>query len=527
MAIPITRWNCWGESTIQPKMQAVVHFPSGDQTYTNENIADINFSLSAFSSTDTLFGKPVANTGSISFVDYDQKLNPTKNSELIEGIKIDLYLGLVGYYDESQLGPNIVDKQEENTQVFYNGDTVWAIPFWTTEAPSLKEQYLLSFNFEMPDGSIGATSKIGTIFELFIVPDNWPDYTHLAIIYPSNLTVTNLSLRTVKELWDPYGTFYAQEWSYDSVGGTASVDLIDGMNNLLQTDNRASAAAPSINVNPVNFLRDLIELTGEALDITGVSSPVDTLPFCFYESTQSGTISDLVTALAAMLIFLPDGTMALSSYNGYYNTNVTLTDNDIDTYDIQQTSSVTMDSAVVDALLPENIESSVLASYSNIDLAQGAIVPLSSGNIMTVDYIEALSHEDTLLRYTSDITAIYYENTTPITLDSLLVYGHAINSSAIPVFNMRGVLPYTISDNPYIQSVAHAQVLVDILDAFIDLKYRILSITLRGCPGFWLGAILTIKSDLYNIDAKYVVIGLDFSYNGAIYTTLTLQRCTE
>lgn len=524
MAIPNTRWNHWGASTIQPRMRAIVHFPSGAKVYDSDYISDVRFSINAFDSTQTLFGKPVVNTGSISFVDYDQTLNPTVNDELTEGIEVDLFIGLVGYYDDDQLGPNIVDRQEENVQVTYRGDTMWAIPFWTTVAPELSVRYRLAFDFEMPDGSIGQTEQIGTVEELFVVPDNWPDYTHLAIVYPENMTVTNLTLQKVTEYWDPYGVFYTQEWSYSSDGGSADVDLVCGMNNLLQLDNRASAAVPTTNASPVDFLKQLIELSGDTLDTSDFVSPVDSIPFCFYESTQSGTISDLVESLAASLVFLPDGTMALYSYNGYYNTNITLTDDDIDTYDIQQTSSITMDSASVEALLPTNVESSELARYSNILLDPGDIVPLSAENIMSVDYATAVNAEDGLLRYSSDITSVIYESDKATTFDTLVVYGHAVTTNAIAIFNVQGALPYTITSNPYIQSINQAQALVDALDSFIDLKYRVLSITLRGCPGFWPGATITINSAKYGINAKYVIIGIDFSYNGAVYTTLTLQR---
>ena len=84
--------------------------------------------------------------------------------------------------------------------------------------------------------------------------------------------------------------------------------------------------------------------------------------------------------------------------------------------------------------------------------------------------------------------------------------------------------PYVIDKNMYVQTTAHAQQLVNLIDTFYSTLYNTVTITLRGCPGFWAGAIVHLTSSLYNIDADYVIINLEFTYNGAVHTTATLQR---
>lgn len=523
MAIPTIDWEYWSQPTIEPAMRAVVHFPSGTKTYDDDRLYSVDFSGTAFDSTSTLFGKPSPTTGSISFIDYEQELNPTLNSELTEGIQIDLQLGLKGHYGEGQLGPNLVREVEPNEYVRYNGDNVWAIPFWTTEILDENATYRLYFDYETASGDAGSMERTGTVSELFQRPASWPDYNHFAVLYPEELNVSNFAVQTVASLWQPYGTFYAQEWTYDSSGYTASVDIVDGMNELLLLDNRPDAGIPSENADLSQFLKDLI-----SLNVPNISSNVEKLqvPYTFYENSQASTVNKIVEALGAMLFFMPDGSIALSQHTGLYNTNITFTDDDLDSYSMQQTSAITMDSAVVYAMLPENVESSEIANFSNIVLDSEDQVPFSRGRVMSVDYIASICTDRSTPTYFWDATKLIFDpfGDTSVTYDAFKVYGHAIDSAALPVANVTGTLPYEVKDNYYIQTREQAQHLVDILDMFIDKKYRILKVSLRGCYGLWFGARVNVQSATYSIDATYVVIGVDFSYSGAVSTTLTMQR---
>lgn len=523
MAIPTIDWEYWSQPTIEPVMRVVVHFPSGTKTYDDSRLYSVDFSGTAFDSACTLFGKPSPTTGSISFIDYEQELNPTLNSELTEGIQIDLLLGLNGYYGEGQLGPNLVREVEPNEYVRYNGDNTWAIPFWTTEVLDEDAIYRLYFDYETANGDVGYMERTGTVSELFQRPASWPDYNHFAVLYPEELNVSNFAVQTVASLWQPYGTFYAQEWTYDSSGYTASVDIVDGMNELLLLDNRPDAATPGENVNLSQFLDDLI-----SLNVPSLFGNVSTLlvPYAFYEDSQASTINKIVEALGAMLFFMPNGSIALSQHTGLYDTNITFTDDDLDSYSMQQTSAITMDSAVVYAMLPENVESSELANFSNIVLDSGDQVPFSRGRVMSVDYIAGISTDHIAPTYAWDVTKLIFDpfGDNSITYNTFKAFGHAIDGSALPVANVTGTLPYEVKDNYYIQTREQAQHLVDILDMFIDKKYRILKVSLRGCYGLWFGARVTVQSTMYSISATYVVIGIDFSYSGAVSTTLTMQR---
>lgn len=525
MAIPEINWESWSAPSIQPVMRAIVHFPSGDEIFTADDIYSVDLSLLAFDSTCSLFGKPSPGTGSIAILDYEQHLNPTYNSQLVAGLQIDLELGLRGYYNDEQLGPNRVTTVEPHQQVLYNGDTVWAFPFWTDEPLEESTQVRLSFDYEMPDGSAGTNEQIGTVSELFVRPSGWVEYNHYAVVYNTDMTVTNLAVQTATDSWAPYGTYYSQEWSYDSSGYTATVDLVDGTNDILQLDNRASGVVPFANANLLNTTVDFLELSTPEVN-TSITSAI-TIPYFFYEDSQAATVNTLVEALGGMLFPMPDGTYMLCDYTGAYNTGITLTDNDVESYSMEETSAVTMDSAVVVVAMPNNIESSDIANFSNLDIATGDYIPLNTGRVMSVDYVSYQTDSTLNFKYDWDVVYLQYLGPSIDTLEKFTIYGHMIEPSSINVANVQGTLPYTIKDNNYIQTLDQAATLVTALDEFIDLKYRILIVTLRGCPGLWLGGVVTVNSAMYNIQADYVIIGVDFTYNGAVSTTLTMQRKVE
>ena len=525
MAIPKVDWQYWSQPSIQPRMRATVHFPSGNQVYTDDDISSVDLSLYAFDSTCSLFGKPLPSTGSLAILDYDQTLNPTNNAQLVAGIQIDLELGLIGYYGAEQLGPNRVAVVKNHEQVLYHGDTVWAFPFDTDTPLEEDVQFRLSFNYVMPDGSEGFVDQIGTVSELFYRPSFWVDSTHYAVVYSTDMEITNLAVQTVADLWYTFGTFYSQEWSYDSSGFTATVDIVDGTNDILQLDNRASGVSPFANANLLNTTVDYLELSTAEVNTSIVNSTV--IPYFFYENSQAATVNALVEALGGMLFPMPDGTYMLCDYTGAYDTGITLTDNDVESYSMEETSTVTMDSAVVVAALPNNIESSEIANFSNLDIAAGDYIPLNTGRVMSVDYVSYQTDSTLNFKYDWDVVYLQYLGPSIDTLEKLTIYGHMVEPSSINVANVQGTLPYTIKDNNYIQTLDQAATLVTALDNFIDLKYRILTVTLRGCPGLWLGGVVTVDSDMYNIQADYVIIGIDFTYNGAVSTTLIMQRKVE
>lgn len=534
MAFPEANWPDWSKSTIEPFMQAVIHFPEGDITATDDDISSISLSLAAFDSSATLFGKPTPSTGFLEIIDYEQRFNPTKNAQLQAGIQIDLFLGLRGVVSEEQLGPNLVGTVEEPMQVEYDRNITWAYPFRTSQQLKKSTQYVLMFDYTLDDGSSSSELALGEIQELFVRPSNWHDWDHYAVVYPQHMQISNLQIcEVMTTLMYEYGTFYAQEWSYDSVGFTATVDLVDSINDILTLDNRSDGALPTTtSKNLLSFFVDYLELSTPDVTTTFTTGSV---PYTFYEASQADTINKLVEAVGGMLFALPDGTIVVTNSAGAYETNITLTDDDIEVYSIEQTSAITMDSAQVNAMLPTVVESSEIVKYTEAAVnTTDNTFPLTAARVISVDYLNFNATKDDVNNYffmfpfSWDPVNLYFNGTSAV-LESaeIVVLGKVVTNTPIPVYNSLGTLPYIIKGNDYIMSKSQAQELVDKLDAFIDMRYRVISVILRGAPQFWLGGKLHINSTMYGIDADYMIIGVHFMYNGAIATALTLQRVVE
>ena len=518
MAHPAIDWDIWSAPTICPSMKAVIHFPSGDVSYTDDDIASISFDLNAFDTSAILFGAPTPGTGTLDLVDYSQKLNPATNSELQAGIGIDLYLGTHSTTGHEYLGENLIATIKDPQWVTWQGSRFYAVPATTTVILPTDTEYLLTFDYVLTDGSTGSVSKSVSNYIT-------EDYTiNIALLNTRIIKVSNLQLRERLVHWEPYGCWIAQEWTYDSEGHTASVDIADRMSDLLLLDNRRDGPAPAKSVDLLDTIKEYLSLY-MAPEITFDSDI--SLEHFFYEETPAKTVNNMVSALEAMLFFLPDGSLVLSQPAGVYETGIVLSDEDIFSYNIKQTSAVTWDSVSVVGYNTALSQGTSLASFSNMTFTSPTELPLSASRVFSVDYISTDTSFDNYVPYKWYIDSIVYgpydlvQNRMLSTLD---VFGSTVAGTALTFTNTNGTSPYTITDNMYIQTAEQATDMANVLDAFLDLDNRIVEVNLRGGYGLWLGAILTLNSTEYSIDSRYIITGLSFSYDGSIDTTLTLQR---
>lgn len=521
MAKPIIDWDAWSASTIAPIMKAVIHLESGDIEVTDDEISYISYTLHSFDSQYIMFGPPVPGTASLEIIDYKQRFNPVTNHELIAGVQIDMFLGLRSTDTFEKLGDNLIASVGTPQWVTWQGRRFYAVPATTTIILPTDAEYVLTFDTELVDGT---TEHVRRTVNNSISSD----YTiQIALINTDIVAVKNLELRQRLDIWQPYGTWYAQEWSFDSSGSTCIVDLVDGLNDLLTLDNRADARPPSVDVPLKQFLLELVSL--QLPNIMSTINVSTRLKYSFYEDTQAKTINNCVVALMACLFMMPDNEVALSSPRGNYTPNITLTDDDVIAYTIQQTSAITADSAIVHAMLPTSIEASEILSQNELTLTRGTNLPLNVSGVQSVDYMVATGLDAT------DITNLFYDwdpasvhittyTDTSVIPEKTSVYGHIIDCSDVPISEVAGTLPYVISDNKYIQTVEHAQVMSRTLSKFINLPYSTVQVEIRGGYGIWLGAKIQLVSKRYAINANYTVIGMLFTYDGSVSTVLTLQR---
>lgn len=515
MAIPEANWAAWSEPTIEPFMQAVIHFATGDAYIVDDDISSININGSMFESSNILFGPPVPTEASLNIVDFRQRYNPVLNSSLVAGIKIDVFLGLKRNVEDISLGDPQVIEWDDPQVTIYNGQEVWTTVFYTTQMLKPAAHYLLVYEYVLDSGE--------RIEEQIQIPSDWFDRTIYAITHVEHVEVIEAQLYEILDAMQPYGVFFAREWSYDTSSHIATVDMVDRMNEALMLDNRADSLLPQTNRDMKSFLAWLLNLYMSSPSEQYSEVYTTRLKYSFYENTQAKTICDLVQACQAGYFFMPDGTAMLCSFDGAYDTDIIITDEDVISYNIQQTSAIAYDSIYVD-VANVYLEQKEIINLPNLDLTNFFIIPFTEDRVFKVDYVHAAS-SDGSARW------VYYEwfnngldYGSGRVWNLIQAYGSCVQANITTQKSEVGQLPYEISNNYYIQSIEHAQALIYNLREFMELQYNTIGMTVRGSYGLWPGAHVHVQSTLYNIDADYTVIQLDYTYAGSVSTDLVLQR---
>lgn len=424
MAVPVIDWSDWSASTIEPFMEAVIHFQSGNVTLTDENIVNVQFDALMFDSSHVLFGPPQPITGFLEIIDYNQIYNPITNAELIDNIQIDLYLGI----------------------------------------------------------NVSGTAK--------------------------------------KQL---YGIFFAQEWAYDTSTHITTVDFIDKVDELLTVDNRLDGLVPTKNQDLQAFLVALLDLSGHTWVNHLLISNTVTLPYSFYEESMASTLNNAIEALMASYIYAPDGIGHLFK-EYWYTTGITLTDEDVDSWEFMQSSIQTYDSVDVKAQLPFLKKEEVLVSFDSTALQASTTYDYTATHVFETYGFQASTANSTIpiVIYNANILGIYWRNSSNILYDTFSVIGSVIKFAEQQV-SVVGNRPYTITNN-YIPTISYAAQISQYLESKIFEDYFVLKCSLRGCYGLWVGGLISVDSDMYDISGTYTIVGLSFSYNGAVHTNLTLHR---
>lgn len=514
MAYPVANWEEWSQPSIEPFMQFVIHFPTGNVTIYDGNISNVSVDGRMFESSSILFGPPEPTEASVDIVDYDQEYNPVLNSALVAGIQVDLFLGL-RLYDEENLGPAKIIQYDPDQQVLYDGQEVWATVFHTESMLVPGHRYLLVYDYTLDGEEV--------IRERVEIPYDWFDRTIYAITHEEEITVIDAQLYEILSEYAPYGVFYAREWSYDTTSHIATIDLVDNMNDALMFDNRVDGPKPNTDVDLRTFTTSLLNLYSTVEPLIAEDVYTTTLLLSFYEDTQASTVANLVQACQAAYFFLPDGSAVLCPFTGAYDTEIIITDEDVITYNIQQTSAVSFDSVVVDQA-NVYLEQIKVIDYTDLDLSAHPIIPFTASRLFNLEYVLGTKTNGTAswVYYTWSIAGLDYGSSEWPALEA---WGTCVQSNAIPVsIGASGTLPYEIKNNCYIQTDAHARAICSNIEQFLALRYNTVEFTLRGCPSLWQGARIHLQSNLYNIDADYVVIENHFNYNGAVSTTIVAQR---
>lgn len=464
MSTPYNSWEAWSQSYIAPVVRAHLSSPTIIAWWGDEDIVSINFTVRAFDSSYVLFGPPEPAEGTIEIIDLEQKYNPVLNSGLTDGMSLSFQLGLYK--------PNFLK------------DTI----SWSDLA------------------------------------DTGMDWETAEEFYTWDTLYT---IQQVITSWQPYGEFRTTEWIYDTATHIVTIHFTDWVYDTLMIDNRAEAKKPRVS-DSFNFLDDLLEQSDSLNDFSPTYETWNYSATCVYRDTQARTINDCVTACEGHLFTLPDGSFILSYFDGFYGTGITIYDEDVESYDIKQTSAATYDSVCVELLNPA-LKQQQLCNFEDASYFVNRYVPLSVDKLYDVQYVQYTQPKSSpntvyFLYYDWTVTTLEWRASSSLSLKNLSVYGRVLEGIYIPIYDMAGFMPYEIKDNPYIQEENHCQQLVTHLSTFLSLPYSIITFTIRGCPSLWVGANIHITSELYSIDADYTIIEINFSYTGSVSTIITAQR---
>lgn len=519
MAIPEIDWDEWSQPAIEPFMEAVIHFPTEDVLLSDDEISSINFNIAMFDNSHVLFGPPTPATASLDIIDYSQRYNPMKDSTLVDNLQVDLYLGLRPLNREPSLGPNIVDSFEQPILVRYLDEEIWACIIHINETyliPGAK--YRITYTFTLEDEGLEAK-------EWFDVNSDWFERHIYAVTHKQYHTTQNVVIQLLRPLKQLYGVFFTQEWSHDTYSHITTVDMITETSDLLATDNRTSGLAPSTNVDLQTFILYLLRLYDDRLVNHLSSSDTVLLPYSFYEESIAKTLNSGIESLMASYIYAHDGIPHLFKQS-WYNTGITLTDDDVESWEFAQSSIAVYDSVNVFAMIPSLKQETSLIFLENQNIVNGDTVYFNENRVFSLQTIKTSNDGDPAynIDYSFDCLSITWNYTSLETYSTIEALGSTVDLSEQAYNNIIGKAPYELSKNAYIPSMAHAEVIYNYLNTYIFKDYFVITVSLRGCYGLWIGAQIHVTSDLYGIDGEYIITEIDFTYTGAVHTTLTLQR---
>lgn len=520
MAIPEIDWDEWSQPAIEPFMEAVIHFPTEDVLLSDDEISSINFNIAMFDSSHVLFGPPKPATASLDIIDYSQRYNPMKDSTLVDNLQVDLYLGLRPLNREPSLGPNIVSSYDQPILVKYLDENIWACIF------HIDDTYLIP----------GATYRITYTFtvrgenletkEWFDVSADWFERHIYAVTHREPHVTHNLVIQLLRPLKQLYGVFFTQEWSHDTSNHITTVDMITETSDLLATDNRASGPVPTMNVDLQAFIVYLLRLYDSRLENHLQESDTVILPYSFYEDSMAKTLNSGIEALMASYIYAHDGIPHLFQ-EFWYNTDVELTDDDVEYWEFAQSSIAVYDSINVYAMVPTLKQEAPLIYLENPEIISGETVYYNAERVYALQTIRT-SNDGTSthdIDYTFDCLSMTWEfSASTIPYSTVEVLGSVVDLSEQAYNSVIGKAPYEIKKNSYIPNLTYAESIYTYLNRYIFKDYFIIKASLRGCYGFWIGAKINVLSELYEISGSYIITEIDFTYTGAVHTALTLQR---
>lgn len=326
--------------------------------------------------------------------------------------------------------------------------------------------------------------------------------------------------------WDMLGEFFVTDWSSDITGITASVTAEDILYTLF---NNAEVHLPiKRDYNTARFITDFFSVLHREVTIKGTFT--QNLKYAFIDKENKKFIAEWAQGSLAFIYNNHQGHTVIQALDNVSSLDWTLTDdNQIISMKITQSVLVSHDGVSVTAKIPQlSVEKEVL---QNKDQPIGVNELLHISNqVLTKAPLYALSHLECrseadlqvtdVIATTHDITYTIRNNSAFETTLLIKFFGYVIeqieNVLSDDTDNMIKI------SNDYIQDIAYAQRIKDILTSYIRQNIPTLELEIRGNPKYQPGDKVRVFSENYGIDFTGFIIRQQFKYDGGLHSTLKL-----
>lgn len=322
----------------------------------------------------------------------------------------------------------------------------------------------------------------------------------------------SIEIKTHSTDWLNLGTFYVQEWSYSSASGTASIDVVDKIQDKLKD------SEPIPNVLLDVGLKDACESLGIIAEnlVTFKSFSTDkswseTVDLiceatrCFCTTDRQDNIVMRRPVLSAPYI-IDDDTLLISIKN---KSNLPTPSGDI----------------VIEYGVPQIERNVTVLQLTNEEIIKGTnelgtfqtsvkhVLHYSVGNISNVPSAK-ISYSGTANNVNLIVESLSEG------LADITIRADVINYVMKQLGNTANNI--SVYSNYLVQDEIGARYLHDMYNAFVNLEAPVLEIDTRGDPNLRVGDTVKLSSIKYNTDFEGIVIRHDYKYTGSLSCTTTL-----
>lgn len=323
--------------------------------------------------------------------------------------------------------------------------------------------------------------------------------------------------------WDELGTFYVSDWSAAITGTSAYVTASDKMYDVF------SLPQPKMPVRANVSMHDAFKSFFAHIGVGAVVDErlTEMLAYAYNTSKNADFLNALSVGSQAFVFCNRQGVPTVKYARAKQDVAYTLTDADqIISVSSKQSALLEYDGAEVVMNEPQLTKETVILSMTDLVVTPGTIrnelISFSAtpvAKLLKASFIGTGKVQlSNLVASSVDLSFNLVNDGSAEATGDLTVYGSCIESVSS---TFAGVGNNLLSvDNIYIQKKDYAEKFYRFLRAYVTNNVPVLDLTIRGNPKYQPGDKLRIVSEKYNIDYTGILLRQQFTYNGALSSTI-------